>query len=104
MRGDKTVTVWGSGTPRREFLHVDDLADALYLLMQRYEEPQTINVGTGEDISIAHLADPMKNAIGYSGHIEFDSSKPGRDSTKALGHLPDRPDRMGMSSASGRSK
>lgn len=70
------VTIWGSGTPRREFLHVDDLADALIMLMQRYEEPQTINVGTGEECTIRELAELMKETTGYEGKITNDPTKP----------------------------
>lgn len=78
------VVVWGTGTPRREFLHVDDLARALVLLMERYEEPQTINVGTGEDVTIAELADRMKEAVGFDGRIRFDPSKPDGTPRKLL--------------------
>ena len=74
--GAGEVAVWGSGAPRREFLHVDDLADALYLLMQRYEEAQFVNVGTGEDCTIAELALTMAEVTGFEGSIVFDRSKP----------------------------
>jgi len=70
------VTVWGSGTPRREFLHADDLADACYFLMQSYNEPGLINIGVGEDISIKELAEMIKEISGFKGKIEFDTSKP----------------------------
>lgn len=70
------VSVWGSGRPRREFLHSDDLADALYLLMQRYDEPQFLNVGAGADCTIAELAERIAEAVGYEGRIVFDASKP----------------------------
>lgn len=76
IAGTPAVTIWGTGKPTREFLHVDDLADALYLLMQEYEAPETVNVGTGEEISIAELAGLMKKIVGYEGKLEFDSSKP----------------------------
>jgi GDP-L-fucose synthase len=76
VQGTPSVVVWGSGKPRREFLYVDDLAEAVVLLLQRYEEPQTINVGTGEDISIRELAELMKEVVEYPGTIELDSSKP----------------------------
>ena len=72
----KEVTVWGSGTPRREFLHVDDLADACYFLMQQYNEPGLINIGVGEDISIKELAEKIKEITGFRGSIRFDSSMP----------------------------
>jgi GDP-L-fucose synthase len=78
------VVVWGSGTPRREFLHVDDLADAVYLLMQRYEDPQTVNVGCGEDVSIAKLAEMMRKAVGLNAEIVFDRSKPDGTPRKLL--------------------
>jgi GDP-L-fucose synthase len=70
------VTIWGTGTPRREFLHVDDLAEASYFLMQNYDEPGFINVGTGEDISIGELAESIRSVTGYSGNIVYDKTKP----------------------------
>ena len=70
------VTIWGSGTPRREFLFADDLADACYYLMQNYNEAGLVNIGTGEDISIKDLALLIKKVINYRGEIRFDSSKP----------------------------
>ncbi len=76
LRGDKQVVVWGSGKPMREFLHVDDLAEALVLLMQTYEDPSIINVGSGVDITIRELAEFMKAATQYEGEVIFDSSKP----------------------------
>lgn len=79
-----SVTVWGTGTPRREFLHVDDLADALYLLMERYEDASTINVGTGEEVTIRSLAETMAAVTGFSGSLEFDSSKPDGTPRKLL--------------------
>jgi GDP-L-fucose synthase len=82
--GAPEVVVWGSGTPRREFLHVDDLADAVYLLMQVYEEPGFINVGTGEDCTIAELARVMADAVGFKGTITFDRSKPDGTPRKLL--------------------
>jgi len=78
------VTVWGSGTPKREFLHVDDLADGLLLLMQNYEEPETINIGTGVDCTIAELAETMKAVTGYTGNIVFDRTKPDGPPRKIL--------------------
>lgn len=69
------VTVLGTGTPMREFLFSDDLADACYFLMQRYDEPGLINIGTGKDISISELASLIKNITGFEGDIIFDSSK-----------------------------
>ncbi|HEX9164021.1 MAG TPA: GDP-L-fucose synthase [Thermoanaerobaculia bacterium] len=82
--GRSAVRIWGTGKPLREFLHVDDLAGALVVLMQRYEEPATINVGSGEEVTIARLAELMKGATGYRGSIEFDTSKPDGTPRKAL--------------------
>jgi GDP-L-fucose synthase len=71
-----TVTLWGTGTPRREFLFVDDLAEASVFLMQNYTDNQWINVGTGEDISIQELANTVKQVVGYQGQIVWDTTKP----------------------------
>lgn len=71
-----SVTLWGTGTPLREFLHADDLADALYFLMLNYDDPEFVNVGTGKDISIRELAELIKKITGFSGEIIFDSSMP----------------------------
>ena len=71
-----SVMMWGTGSPQREFLHVDDLADACYYLMQNYDEPGLVNIGTGEDISIKELALLIKEIVGYEGEIEHDLSKP----------------------------
>jgi GDP-L-fucose synthase len=71
-----SVVIWGSGSPRREFLHADDLADACYFLMQRYNEPGFVNIGTGEDIPIKDLALLIKEIVGYTGKLEHDLSKP----------------------------
>ncbi|HEX6998519.1 MAG TPA: GDP-L-fucose synthase [Gammaproteobacteria bacterium] len=79
-----SVTVWGSGTPRREFLHVDDLADAALFLMERYDSPEIINVGVGEDVSIAELAELVRRIVGYEGTLEFDRSKPDGTPRKLL--------------------
>jgi GDP-L-fucose synthase len=70
------VTIWGSGSPMREFLFADDLADACYYLMQNYNDPHLINVGTGEDLTIKDLALLIKNIIGFEGELVFDSTKP----------------------------
>jgi len=70
------VIVWGSGTPRREFLHADDMADACVFLMKNYDEEGLINIGVGEDLSIKELAELMKEITGFKGKIVFDSSKP----------------------------
>src|SRR5690606_20315793 len=70
------VVIWGTGTPRREFLFSSDLADACVFLMQEYNEAQFINIGVGEDISIKDLALLIKNVVGFEGDISFDRSKP----------------------------
>ena len=70
------VTLWGTGTPLREFLHVDDLADACYYLMDRYDDPGFVNIGTGEDLSILELAQLVQRIVGYTGEIRHDLSKP----------------------------
>lgn len=75
-RGDSEVVVWGTGDPLREFLHVDDLADACYFLMQHYDEAGLINIGIGEDISIKELAELIKVITGFNGEITFDRNKP----------------------------
>ncbi len=79
-QGTEKVTIWGSGTPRREFLHVDDLADATLFLMKNYEDSEVINVGCGTDVSILELAELIRNAAGYDGTLVFDASYP--DGTK----------------------
>ena len=73
---EPSVTVWGTGKPRREFLHSDDLAAACYFLMQRYNDPGIINMGTGKDISIAEMAHMVKKITGFQGEIVFDTSMP----------------------------
>lgn len=70
------VTIWGTGNPLREFLFVDDLADAAFMLMQNYNDKQFLNIGSGKDISIKDLAITIKNILGYEGSIKFDTSKP----------------------------
>lgn len=72
----KMVEIWGTGTPRREFLYADDLADACFFLMQNYNEKDFINIGVGEDISIKELAISIKEMVGFTGHIVFNTSKP----------------------------
>lgn len=72
----KEVILWGTGKPRRELLHVDDLAEALLFLMQNYDKPETINIGTGKDFSIKEIANIVKKIVGYQGDIVFDPSKP----------------------------
>jgi GDP-L-fucose synthase len=74
--GAPSITVWGSGTPRREFLYVDDLAEACLFLLERFDEPGPINVGTGEDVSIRELAELVCRVVGFEGQLVFDTSKP----------------------------
>jgi len=76
QQGAPSVTIWGSGSPLREFLFADDLAEACYYLMQNYDEAGFINIGTGKDIAIKDLAMLIKGIIGYQGELNFDSSKP----------------------------
>jgi GDP-L-fucose synthase len=76
VAGAPAVTVWGTGTPRREFLHVDDLAQACLVLLQHYDTHETINVGLGDDMPIRELAETVASVVGFEGTIEWDSSKP----------------------------
>lgn len=71
-----TVEVWGSGTPKREFLHVDDLAEACYYLMLHYDGLELVNIGSGEDVSIKELAELVKEVVGFEGELVFDATKP----------------------------
>jgi len=84
VRGDDSVTLWGTGTPRREFLHVDDLADAILYLLQSYNAEAIVNIGWGEDVTIRELAEMVMSAIGYSGHVTYDSTKPDGTPRKLL--------------------
>ena len=76
VKGLDQVAIWGSGSPMREFLYITDLAEALFMLMERYEEAGTINVGTGQEVSISELAALMKEVTGFTGEIVYDRSKP----------------------------
>ena len=82
--GAPSVTLWGSGTPRREFLHVDDLAEALLFLLENYDSPETINVGTGVDLTIRELAELVADVVGWHGEIVQDTSKPDGTPRKLL--------------------
>ncbi|MGN6394307.1 MAG: GDP-L-fucose synthase [Mucilaginibacter sp.] len=75
-QGLPDVTIWGTGSPKREFLFADDLAEACYYLMQHYDEEGLVNIGTGEDLSIKDLAFLIKDIVGYTGEIKFDANKP----------------------------
>ena len=84
LAGRSAVEIWGSGSPRREFLHVDDLADACHFLMQHYEASEIVNVGVGEDIPIKELALLIKDIVGFAGELTFDPSKPDGTPRKLL--------------------
>lgn len=83
-RGDENVTVWGTGTPRREFLHVDDLADAILYLLQSYDAEPIVNIGWGEDVTIRELAEMVMAVVGYRGELSFDPTKPDGTPRKLL--------------------
>ncbi|MHB8174270.1 MAG: GDP-L-fucose synthase [Nitrospirota bacterium] len=82
--GAGSVEIWGTGAPRREFLHVDDLADACLFLMREYDSPEIVNVGTGKDITIGELAELIKGITGFGGNIAYDTSKPDGTPRKLL--------------------
>ena len=84
IKNSSTVEVWGTGTPKREFLHVDDLADASYHLMQSYEGNVAVNIGTGKDISIKELAELIKTIVGFNGTITWNLNKPDGTPRKLL--------------------
>ena len=84
LEGRSIVTLWGSGRPRREFLHVDDLADACLTVMQRYDQATPINIGAGSDITIAELAALIAESVGYAGSFSFDSGRPDGTPRKLL--------------------
>lgn len=84
LRGDKQISVWGTGTPRREFLHVDDMADATIYLLEHYDAEPIVNVGWGEDVTIRELAETVLSAIQCSGELVFDASKPDGTPRKLL--------------------
>jgi GDP-L-fucose synthase len=101
------VVVWGTGTPRREFLHVDDLAGACRFLLENYDSPEVINVGYGEDVTIRELAEMIREIVGFEGALTFDTTKPDGtprkllDTSKisALGWKPLIPMRQGVEQA-----
>jgi GDP-L-fucose synthase len=82
--GRDTVEIWGSGRPRREFLHVDDLADSVVLLMKTWSDEEPINIGTGTDVTIAELAQLIADVVGFTGRFVFDPSKPDGTPRKVL--------------------
>lgn len=82
--GERQVNLWGTGSPMREFLHVDDLADACYFLMQHYNEKDFVNVGTGVDLTIKDLAHTIQEIVGYKGQVNWDTSKPDGTPRKLL--------------------
>jgi GDP-L-fucose synthase len=84
VRKDQKLTVWGTGKPRREFLHVDDLASACLLLLEKYDSPEIINVGCGEDISIRELAELICDVVGFDGELAWDTTKPDGTPRKLL--------------------
>jgi GDP-L-fucose synthase len=84
MADTASVSVWGTGAPRREFLHVDDLADACVFLMCHYDSAEIVNVGCGEDVTIRELAETVREIVGYRGSLEFDTSKPDGTPRKLL--------------------
>ena len=84
IRRDMSVPLWGTGSPKREFLHVDDLADACVFLMNNYDEEDFVNVGVGEDVSIRELAETIQDVVGYVGKLDWDTSKPDGTPRKLL--------------------
>jgi GDP-L-fucose synthase len=81
---EPTVTIWGTGKPRREFLHADDLADACYFLLHNYNHKELVNIGSGTDVSIKELADLIVAEVGYEGQLVFDLTKPDGTPRKLL--------------------
>ena len=84
LRGDTSIPIWGTGNPRREFLHVDDLADACYFLLENYDSPEIVNIGCGEDVTIREVAEIVCEAVGFKGDLVFDTSKPDGTPRKLL--------------------
>jgi GDP-L-fucose synthase len=84
LRGDTSIPIWGTGNPRREFLHVDDLADACYFLLENYDSPEIVNIGCGEDVTIREVAEQVCEAVGFKGELVFDTSKPDGTPRKLL--------------------
>jgi len=84
LRGDKSYVVWGTGSPRREFLHVDDLSEACLFLLENYNEPEIVNIGCGEDVTIRELAETVCDVLGFQGELVFDTTKPDGTPRKLL--------------------
>jgi GDP-L-fucose synthase len=84
INNEKTVTVWGTGKPRREFLHVDDAAAACFFIMKNYDDSSIVNIGCGEDHSIKEMAEEIKKITGFKGDIVFDTTKPDGTMQKLL--------------------
>ena len=84
LSGSPSMVVWGTGNPKREFLHSDDLAEALVFLLENYDSPEIINVGCGEDVTVRDLAETVCDVVGFSGKLEFDTSKPDGTPRKLL--------------------
>ena len=84
LADSESISIWGTGNPRREFLHSDDLADAVLFLMENYNDSEIVNVGCGEDQTIRVLAETIREVVGYSGSLEFDSSRPDGTPQKML--------------------
>jgi len=107
QRGDAAITLWGTGTPRREFLYADDVAEAALYLLLHYESPEIVNIGCGEDLTIRELAEKIARLVGFTGSIQWDASKP--DGTprklldvsriKSLGWAPKTPLDTGLEKA-----
>jgi GDP-L-fucose synthase len=87
-RGEDKLVVWGTGTPRREFLHVNDLADACLFLLERYDSPEIINIGCGEDVTIRELAEMVSQVVEFKGNLVFDATKPDGTPRKLLDVSP----------------
>jgi GDP-L-fucose synthase len=108
LHGDDSLTVWGTGMPRREFLHVDDLADAVIYLLKTYDDEAIVNIGWGEDVTIRELAETVASVAGFRGRLEFDPSKPDGTPRKlldtsrltALGWMPKIKLKAGIESSS----
>ncbi|MDA1184652.1 MAG: GDP-L-fucose synthase [Acidobacteria bacterium] len=88
LSGNPVLEIWGTGEPRREFIYVDDLADAIVFLMKNYDDPQPINIGTGVTTSIRELAELLRNVTGYQGTLRFDSNRPDGMPLKGLNSAP----------------